>query len=722
MTDSSAAVLGSLSFGSSRSLDIAARSLFETATHHGSVANVVADGALAHHWNGLFQYAAIRVGAAAASSLLAELRAWFDDELRPTLSQDSPVQPARALYRHLRTLLPRVEPSPLEPDARQWWVPAEARLAACVVRLRRAFSPQQAEALELCFCRGLSPEDTSEVMGLPLAEVEAALETGTVSTERIIDHEDRRQGVTRERVLLQVFVLDPRRVNAPERPSREPVLAIGTVIQERYEIEGLLGAGAFADVYRARDRDVIGHVVALKILRRPAVEPQAVRAALRELQLIASVYHPSVVQLKDHGWFDGRLWFVMPLYRGETLASRLQRGPLARSEARQIFEILAEALGTMHRVGVRHQDIKPENVFLANIGAGEALSSRVMPVLLDLGVAAKDVELVLAGTPAYFAPEVAARFSGMPDPPSVGPKADVFSLALTLRDALDPIPRDYVAAGAVDAFVSFRAQHSPRPPWREDLKDLVPWFERWLHRHPDSRPTAEEFRRQLRVLTRPEERRRRRASLLRWLLPTALALLTLFASVVYVLSKEADMRRAEAETARVRATRASQRAETMHASLEAEEALRRRLEADIASLENEYRTSRMTREELAVRLANSEGESKVMQERHEEELAKLTKKVERLEMLRAKQEEELAALGHARERRNELAHELGQVKAALEEERTQRESLETRNAVLQAQVYSTQRAINDTRSRIGELLELTSGSKSPPSQAKSVTP
>ena len=152
-----------------------------------------------------------------------------------------------------------------------------------------------------------------------------------------------------------------------------------------------------------------------------------------------------------------------------------------RREAREIFEPLAEALATMHRAGVRHQDVKPENVFLANLDPDDATASAgvarsaILPVLLDLGVAAKDAELVLAGTPAYFAPEVAARFAGVPDPPPVGPKADVFSLALTLRHALDPSPREDVAARRGRRVRRRSARRTRRScPTRRDLRDLRP--------------------------------------------------------------------------------------------------------------------------------------------------------------------------------------------------------------------------------------------------------
>jgi len=381
-----------------------------------------------------------------------------------------------------------------------------------------------------------------------------------------------------------------------QRALEPPVLDVGVVVGERYEVECLLGAGTFAQVYRARDLLVPDHSVSLKIARDPATDEHAVRAAMRELQLVASVYHPSIVQLKEHGWHENRLWFVMPLYRGETLATRLTRGVLSRREARELFEALAEALATLHRAGVRHQDIKPDNIFLAQL---DSEAERRLPVLIDLGLAVKDAELVLAGTPTYLAPEVAARFAGVPDPAPIGPKADVFALALTLREALDPLVMDDVTMTGVDAFVSARARMAPSAPLRRDLSDLRASFERWLNLSPDVRPTADEFRREVRVLTRKDEQRSRRLALARWLAPTTLAVVTLFATTAMVLTREAEVQRIEAHHERVRASQAQARAVSMHTNLEEEKGRRR-------VVENEFRNTRVTCGELEQRLIRAE--------------------------------------------------------------------------------------------------------------------
>lgn len=685
-------------------LDIAARSMLESHAIGGTIASVVADRALDHHWEGLFQYAAIRVGGQRALGLLEQLEQAI--EAAPDEAVDNAPSPRSHLYARLRQQLLAAPRTPLQMDAPAWWRPLDSTFRERLVALRRALPAAHAEVAELRFTRRLSASEVAHVAGITLDEVEAASQEAVAAAERLCGRRPPSRDPRPEGALLEAFALDPRQLRAPRRRLRRPVLRMGAVIADRYEVEELLGAGAFADVYRARDREVTDHVVALKILRTPPADARAVRAAMRELQLIASVFHPSVVQLKDHGWHDGHLWFVMPLYRGETLATRLRRGSLGRAEAREIFEPLAEALATMHRAGVLHQDVKPENVFLANIDPDADTSNtprRILPVLLDLGVAAKDAELVLAGTPAYFAPEVAARFAGAPDPAPVGPKADVFSLALTLRQALEPNPTEDVAGGAVDAFIAFRASRPAAVPKRRDLRDLRPHFERWLSFSPDGRPSADEFRRELHALTQPAERAARRWALMRWVLPTAIAVLALFSAIVYVLSREASLQRVEALHAQERAKEARQRAASISASLSAQQQRRRQLEADVERLEQEYQTSRMTREQLASRLAQAEGELEVFADRQTQQNQKAKQQADEVRALRDERSTLINEIAGLRERRAELNTKLDRLESTLEAERGRRVASDASASGLRDQLRTNELELERQRARIGEL-------------------
>src|ERR1041384_4977598 len=136
----------------------------------------------------------------------------------------------------------------------------------------------------------------------------------------------------------------------------------------------------FGKVYVAQRVDVPEHQVALKLLPRSLY---AGRNVERELVMLATVGHPHMVQLKDHGTTDEYVWLTMPVYDGETLYDRLKRGPLDLREAYDIFLPIAHALEALHAAGLRHQDIKPENIFLA------VFAGRIHPILLDLGAAAE---------------------------------------------------------------------------------------------------------------------------------------------------------------------------------------------------------------------------------------------------------------------------------------------------------------------------------------------
>jgi eukaryotic-like serine/threonine-protein kinase len=423
----------------------------------------------------------------------------------------------------------------------------------------------------------------------------------------------------------------------------------------------------------------------LKLFRRLALDDAARQSALREVRLIASVSHPSVVQFKDYGWDAGRLYFVMPFYRGETLRARLARGPLSRLEAKAIFVPLARALATMHATGVRHQDIKPENIFLARPHVDED----VLPVLIDLGVAVKDAENVLAGTPNYFAPEVAARFAREPDPPPVTGKADVFSLALVLRNALEPERDEGIVAGAVDAFVRTRARKAPPPPRRRDLAYLGSAFSRWLALAPDDRPSAEDLARQLSLLSRPEERRARTTATLRWAVPIVVTFAGLFTAAAFALAREADLQRnqaalalQEADAERHKAAEATQRAANVGEDLAKAEAKGRSLEADKVKLEEEYQKSTMTRKDLAERLAQIEGELGQLRTQRDEELAQAALQLKEIkadrDILKTFDEASRAGLAGEKKHSAELADRISKLEADMDKTRRERDEARTR--------------------------------------------
>ncbi|PYQ09909.1 MAG: hypothetical protein DMH00_12220, partial [Acidobacteria bacterium] len=136
-----------------------------------------------------------------------------------------------------------------------------------------------------------------------------------------------------------------------------------------YEIVGPLGAGGMGEVYRAKDTR-LGREVAVKVLPQHLTESPEVRARFeREARTVSSLNHPHICTLHDVGQEGTTNYLVMELVEGETLAARLERGPLTMPEVLRLGIQIADALDRAHRAGVVHRDLKPGNVMLTRSGA-----------------------------------------------------------------------------------------------------------------------------------------------------------------------------------------------------------------------------------------------------------------------------------------------------------------------------------------------------------------
>jgi serine/threonine protein kinase len=574
---------------------VAAESIVLASGMKETVAEVLRARALEHYRPGIRQYLAIRLGSRArADAVLARL----EKELEEVSSEALATHPGpRAhLYRMARSMSDE-QPEAVLPrgEGLSWMLPGEHvphSYVAALARVRKELHAEDRELLELRYARELSPEELAFVVGRTPEDVITSLERAASMAAGILGSAPPSRLGGLRGAFQEAFALAPFEAGASGEERGRLALPEGTVIGERYAVRERVGEGSFGDVYRATDTDVPGHVVALKLLHKPATSDEARKAALRELRLIASVFHPSVVDFKDHGWHEDRLWFVMPWYEGETLEERLRRSPLSRREAEEIFLPLCEALATMHAAGIRHQDIKPDNIFLARLGEGHGPDGapRLLPVLIDLGVAAKEAELIVAGTPLYFPPEIAAQYAGKAERPPVTTKADVFSLALSLRNALEPSTQEQVPGTAVEAFIAHRAETPPDAPMGADLRYLAPFFARWMARDAERRPTARELADELSVLTRPERARQRRRSIMRWAVPIGLGSVLGLSSVTYgYLEKRAE------------AKQATLRAEVTEDKLDQE--TERRMQ-----LAESYQDSELSRQELAERLTKRDHE------------------------------------------------------------------------------------------------------------------
>jgi serine/threonine protein kinase/tetratricopeptide (TPR) repeat protein len=222
----------------------------------------------------------------------------------------------------------------------------------------------------------------------------------------------------------------------------------GDVVDGRYTIEGEIGRGGTATVYRARDVKH-GRTVALKTLRRDIASMLGTDRFLREIQLAATLAHPNIVPLFDSGGGDGILYYTMPCLAGESLRDRMDRDrQLDVDAALSIVREVAEALSYAHRHGVIHRDVKPENILLfegrvtvTDFGIARALAAAGDTRLTQTGV--------VVGSPAYMSPEQAAGDE------MVDARSDVYSLACVLYEMLAgalPFSGDSVGATIAKRF------------------------------------------------------------------------------------------------------------------------------------------------------------------------------------------------------------------------------------------------------------------------------
>jgi eukaryotic-like serine/threonine-protein kinase len=157
-------------------------------------------------------------------------------------------------------------------------------------------------------------------------------------------------------------------------------LASGTKLGP-YEIQSPLGAGGMGEVYRARDTR-LDRTVAIKVLPQGLADTPEVRQRFeREARAVSSLNHPHICALYDVGNQDGIEYLVMEYIEGETLAKRLENGPLATTDLLRYAIEIADALDRAHRQGVIHRDLKPGNIMLTKSGAK----------LLDFGLAKASV-------------------------------------------------------------------------------------------------------------------------------------------------------------------------------------------------------------------------------------------------------------------------------------------------------------------------------------------
>ncbi|HEX2300302.1 MAG TPA: serine/threonine-protein kinase, partial [Pseudonocardiaceae bacterium] len=265
------------------------------------------------------------------------------------------------------------------------------------------------------------------------------------------------------------------------------------LIADRYRLEQQIGAGAMGVVWRAHDIRLDRTVAVKQLLMQPGLgkaETEAATArAMREGRIAARLQHPHAISVYDVALDDiedsaavGSLaqavpWLVMEYLPSRSLAAVLaERGTLPPREVAKIGRQIAAALAAAHRAGIVHSDVKPGNVLLGVDGIVK---------ITDFGISRASWEAavtrtgVVAGTPAYFAPEVAR---GEPR----NPAADVFSLGSTLYTAVEGEPPFGLNDNTL-ALLRTVAEGQVRPP--QQAGPLSALLMKMLRADPAARPS-----------------------------------------------------------------------------------------------------------------------------------------------------------------------------------------------------------------------------------------
>ncbi|MGV3708293.1 MAG: protein kinase domain-containing protein [Gemmatimonas sp.] len=249
--------------------------------------------------------------------------------------------------------------------------------------------------------------------------------------------------------------------------------ALQEALGPAYTIERELGGGGMSRVYVAREHALHRQVV-VKVLPPSLAERVSIERFKREILLLAGLQHPHIVPILSAADFDGLPYFIMPYVAGESLRSRLLRGPMSVREAVSVMRDVVRALMYAHEQGVVHRDVKPDNILLAGgaatvtdfgVAKAFALSRRNQESqLVTTNITETGISL---GTPIYMAPEQVAA------DPNIDFRADLYSLGIVGYEMLIGTPPFH---GRTRQQV-MSAQLTERPPAvnqrRNDVSDAL---------------------------------------------------------------------------------------------------------------------------------------------------------------------------------------------------------------------------------------------------------
>ncbi|WP_432173692.1 protein kinase domain-containing protein [Streptomyces sp. Tue6028] len=257
------------------------------------------------------------------------------------------------------------------------------------------------------------------------------------------------------------------------------------LIAGRYRLHNPIGRGAMGEVWRAFD-EALSRPVAVKLLLPQDTDPTAASRFRLEAQTAGSLNHPHVVGVFDFGEHENRLFLVMELVEGDSLARLLTTaGPLPATQVAQIAAQAAAGLAAAHQQGIVHRDIKPANLLLDADGTLK-IGDFGIARFVDDPAAALTTTGQIVGTSLYLAPE---RALGKPAEPA----CDVYALGCVIYQLLTGQP-----PFQADTAIAILHQHldaAPVPP-RQRGAEIPAAFENYflalLAKQPNDRPSAQQ--------------------------------------------------------------------------------------------------------------------------------------------------------------------------------------------------------------------------------------
>lgn len=222
----------------------------------------------------------------------------------------------------------------------------------------------------------------------------------------------------------------------------------GLLVGKNVRLLRPLGEGGMGSVWVAEHLTLQTEVAVKLVLSQLAKDEQAVKRFTTEATAAAQIKSPHVVQVFDHGIWNGLPYIVMELLEGEDLEGRIARlGKIPLEDMAVVLKQCSKALTQAHTLGIVHRDIKPANIYLLSQGDGE-----IFVKLLDFGIAkrtagenfAKTATGALIGTPFYMSPEQVMEDR------MIDFHADLWALAVVAYEALTgKVPFSGASLGAI---------------------------------------------------------------------------------------------------------------------------------------------------------------------------------------------------------------------------------------------------------------------------------